>query len=414
MVQVKYLNQIKEIEINMIHKRIGYIQEEILNIFNIMIYNIEYTIIIHKNGIIYLGDDNIDTSYTEYFDNILKNHNINIEDIEYFEIVERFRDENGNVIKNNKYIDNYNNFLTKKSEDEYDSYFESLIQRNNNRDIINPLSILSNTMPISILPLIPMRLSTIGLNSVVINQGEEEKNNEEEERNVRIPLTPIENNLINSLMSQLAEEFEVEEAELEENELEEENETNEFIYSSNHFRNENLPNLPTHVSHIFGMFNSPYNNVRYMNGINPIFMNNMNNMNNMNHNLFDFNHSFQMRYQFGNQLRDIFNGTFGSTMNDIKVTLTEEEYKNIETKKYSEYNNDEKCKMCSNEMCIICNDEFKEDDIVKITKCKHVLHDECLKPWLLKESKKCPVCRMELGQGKAHIDDEEEETKENE
>jgi hypothetical protein len=96
-------------------------------------------------------------------------------------------------------------------------------------------------------------------------------------------------------------------------------------------------------------------------------------------------------------------------MNDVKVTLTEEEYNNIETQKYS---TEEKCIDEECKMCIICNDEFKEDDIVKITKCKHVLHDECLKPWLLKESKKCPVCRMELGTGKAHID--EEETKEDE
>ena len=172
----------------------------------------------------------------------------------------------------------------------------------------------------------------------------------------------------------------------EEEEKEEEEESNIFMYSSNEYINENLPNLPTHVSQLFGILNSPYNNVNSMN------------------NLFDFNNSFRMRYQFSNNLRNIFEGTLGQNLDDVKVTLTEEEYNNIETKRYIEYNSEEKCKMC-----IICNDEFKEDDIIKITQCKHVLHDECLKPWLLKESKKCPVCRMELGSGKAHIEEEEKE-----
>ncbi len=446
-IPIKYLGQTQNIEINDTHKRIGYIQDEILNKFSLMIYNIEYTKLVHKNGTIYLGndtesteDDLLDTSYTRYFDIVLKNHNINLETIEYFEIEDRHRDEHGNVIKTNKYIDNYNKFLTKKSEDEYDSYFESMIQQNNNirntpLHIMNLLNTPSqiNVIPISsILPSIPMSLNRIirsqtnnisqnnsTLNSENNNETNIENNNNEtniennnnetniennneveERQNIRAPLTSIENNLINTLMSQLAQEFENnDEIEYEEEE-EEENESNVFMYSSSEYRNENLPNLPTHVSQLFGMLNSPYNN-------SPMIINSMNN------NLFDFNHSFRMRYQFSNNLRNIFNGTLGpfssTNMNDIKVTLTEEEYNNIETKKY--------CECCSKEdeyskMCIICNDDFKEDDIVKITKCKHVLHDECLKPWLLKESKKCPVCRMELGVGKAHI--EEEESKEDE
>lgn len=406
LIQIKYLNETKNIEINDIHKRIGYIQEDILNIFTLMIYNIEYTKLVHKNGTIYLGketeineDDTLDTSYICYFDIMLKNYDIKMEDILYFEIEDRHRDENGNVIKNNKYIDNYNKFLTKKSEDEYDSYFETMIQRNTELSQSNPMINLLSIPLNTILPSIPMSLNRVVQEETNSTQ---EANSIEEDRNVRAPLTSIENNLINTLMNQLAEEFQNEvsfEDEIEDTESmeEDEAEVNIFAYSSNDYRNENLPNLPTHVSHLFGMLNSPYN-------VNPLTVNSMN------HNLFDFNHSFRMRYQFSNNLRNIFNGTlgpFGSTMNDIKVTLTEEEYNNIETTKYNEYENNEKCKMC-----IICNDEFKEDDIIKITKCKHVLHDECLKPWLLKESKKCPVCRMELGEGKAHID--EEETKEDE
>ena len=79
----------------------------------------------------------------------------------------------------------------------------------------------------------------------------------------------------------------------------------------------------------------------------------------------------------------------------VKVVLTEEEYEEIEKKKYAEYDNH-----TDHQVCVICSDHFQEHDMICITKCKHLLHDECLKPWLTKESKYCPVCRCELGSGK--------------
>ncbi len=432
---IKYLENRQNIEISNTHKRIGYIQDEILNKFSLMIYNIEYTKVVYQNGTIYLGnyheDDNLDTSYIKYFDSILENHNINLENILYFEIEERHRDEKGNVIKKNKYIDNYNEFLIKKSEDEYNTYFENMVQQNNIVSRINyenPINIFESiSLEPFIIPSTPIifnRVFNIETNNIENNSNEINSNENEEVRNIRPALTSIENELISILMNQIANEIETnvndeveeeneiveEENEIveEENEIvEEENEIveeeNIFIHSSNEYRNENLPNLPTHVSQLFGIMNSPYNN--------PLFMNNISGLNMIGNNLFDLNGSFRFRYMFNDQIRNIFNGTLesnGSLMNDIKVTLTEEEYNNIETKKYYE--------CCCNEneeqslkICIICNDEFKENDIVKMTKCKHVLHDECLKPWLLKESKKCPVCRMELGVGKAHIEEESKE-----
>jgi hypothetical protein len=122
----------------------------------------------------------------------------------------------------------------------------------------------------------------------------------------------------------------------------------------------------------------------------------------------ELSHGFQVRYLFDNgseilnMLQEIQNQNHG-TMSDIKVTLTNEEYDSIQTERFEE------CKENMNStICIICNDEFQKDDIVKITKCSHVIHDECLKPWLLNESKKCPVCRAELGTGRAHLEDETE------
>ncbi len=430
--QIKYLNETKNIEINDTHKRIGYIQDEILNKFSLMIYNIEYTTLVHKNGTIYFGndtestgDDNMNTSYICYFDIVLKNYNINMEDILYFEIEDRHRDEDGNVIKNNKYIDNYNKFLTKKAEDEYDSYFENMVQEENN--YVNQIRTLSSLNPLlanqpSLMP-VQLILPPIQIN---MNQSQNEDIQNEHIQNdhnqndhiqndhiqnednhmIRNQFTVFEENMINNLMNQLANEIEnsmENEEEIGVEEVEEEEDIrNVFMYSSNDYRNENMPNLPTHISHLLGMMNNPYNEI---NNILPLSGSTLFNSTHL-------SNPFRLRYTFSDNIRNIFNGTFGSNgsaMSDVKVTLTEDEYNHIETKKY--------CECCSKEeedskICIICNDEFKEDDIIKITKCKHVLHDECLKPWLLKESKKCPVCRMELGVGKAHIEEESKEDEE--
>lgn len=106
-------------------------------------------------------------------------------------------------------------------------------------------------------------------------------------------------------------------------------------------------------------------------------------------------------------------------MEDIKVTLTDAEYEEIPTKPFGECSTEEQE---AQPICIICSDNFTKEDQVKITKCHHIIHDRCLRPWLLKESKKCPVCRCELAKGVAHLsgqeepdsddDDEEEEEEE--
>lgn len=43
--------------------------------------------------------------------------------------------------------------------------------------------------------------------------------------------------------------------------------------------------------------------------------------------------------------------------------------------------------------CSICIDDFNEESNIRIIKCKHIFHKDCIDPWLLKESYKCPVCR---------------------
>ncbi|OAQ33341.1 hypothetical protein K457DRAFT_152907 [Linnemannia elongata AG-77] len=56
--------------------------------------------------------------------------------------------------------------------------------------------------------------------------------------------------------------------------------------------------------------------------------------------------------------------------------------------------------------CSVCKDEFaKEDNLLQLP-CKHIFHEDCIKPWL-KVSGTCPTCRFSLvgGQDSQHTGD---------
>lgn len=46
-------------------------------------------------------------------------------------------------------------------------------------------------------------------------------------------------------------------------------------------------------------------------------------------------------------------------------------------------------------MCAICLERFKENEMVKVLKCKHMFHEKCLVPWL-KKRRTCPTCRRSV------------------
>ena len=41
--------------------------------------------------------------------------------------------------------------------------------------------------------------------------------------------------------------------------------------------------------------------------------------------------------------------------------------------------------------CGICRDDFQDGETVKVLKCQHLFHRECLGQWLI-SNKKCPIC----------------------
>ena len=46
--------------------------------------------------------------------------------------------------------------------------------------------------------------------------------------------------------------------------------------------------------------------------------------------------------------------------------------------------------------CVICVDEFIEEDQVRVLPCNHVFHPQCIDEWLVNHSSLCPLCKKEV------------------
>jgi hypothetical protein len=77
-------------------------------------------------------------------------------------------------------------------------------------------------------------------------------------------------------------------------------------------------------------------------------------------------------------------------LDDVKVTLSEEEFSKLKRIKIDDGN-----KETYNSKCTVCLDEFEIDQNVVLLKCKHYFHDECIRSWLTKQSTKCCTCRFD-------------------
>ena len=69
-------------------------------------------------------------------------------------------------------------------------------------------------------------------------------------------------------------------------------------------------------------------------------------------------------------------------LDDVKVTMNKDEFSKLKTFE----NNQE-------QSCSICLDSLKNKKVTEL-KCQHIFHNECIHPWLTKQSVKCPICRM--------------------
>lgn len=85
-----------------------------------------------------------------------------------------------------------------------------------------------------------------------------------------------------------------------------------------------------------------------------------------------------------------FNENFNENFEDVKVTLTPEEFNNFNKIQISNDNYENYKKQCN-----ICIEDYKINDFVTELPCKHLFHKECIENWLCKEKISCPVCRKD-------------------
>ncbi|OIT39856.1 putative e3 ubiquitin-protein ligase hip1 [Nicotiana attenuata] len=48
------------------------------------------------------------------------------------------------------------------------------------------------------------------------------------------------------------------------------------------------------------------------------------------------------------------------------------------------------------EICVICQGEYVNDEIIGTLECGHEYHISCIKKWLLRGKKTCPICRSSV------------------
>ena len=302
-------------------KEIGYIQENILKMYNLIIYNIEYTKIKIENKEFILGID--DLEFKNKLNDFLNDNNY--EEIECIEIIERKRDENGNVIKENLIIDKFNSWFQEKESTEYVENFNNRlrnIQEFNNR-ILNVDNIFSSNN----INILSRRL--VQTPSHTNNNQENQNNNIENQNNIN----DDENILINNENNNTV----VDDQDNNENAVNgsennnENNHLNENLENIDENINRNLDSIQQNVNTFLeDLLNddniSNLNNNDFLNIINNNIQNRINNLNNNNNNF--------------NNIIDIQLNNNENNINNSHQSINNEEINNEENNN-EEINNEE-------------------------------------------------------------------------
>lgn len=86
---------------------------------------------------------------------------------------------------------------------------------------------------------------------------------------------------------------------------------------------------------------------------------------------------------------------------DVPLPMTSDALASLPEKRYSELTN-----TSMNDICSVCQENFNNDEIVKILPCNHYFHKDCIEQWLSNYHHKCPICRMPCGDHRALLDSE--------
>jgi hypothetical protein len=87
-------------------------------------------------------------------------------------------------------------------------------------------------------------------------------------------------------------------------------------------------------------------------------------------------------------------------MEDVKLVVNPDVLEKIPKSKYVEL--EDKIKSM-NIACTVCQDDFNNEDIVRILPCEHIYHPDCIDDWLKGHSYKCPCCRKPAAEHSAKI-----------
>ncbi len=76
-------------------------------------------------------------------------------------------------------------------------------------------------------------------------------------------------------------------------------------------------------------------------------------------------------------------------LEDVKVTLSEDEFNKLDLVTDKDLINGKQCNICLEDLT---EEELSNNTLIQL-KCKHIYHNGCIKEWLTKQSTKCPSCR---------------------
>lgn len=101
----------------------------------------------------------------------------------------------------------------------------------------------------------------------------------------------------------------------------------------------------------------------------------------------------------------------------VRVPLDTKEFKELKRVNYGEIKNEKKLiasikdnkseqkhEAKHNDMCPICQTEFKDSEPIIILPCHHIGHIDCITPWLTQYNHTCPICKSECGKGSPMLD----------
>ena len=74
-------------------------------------------------------------------------------------------------------------------------------------------------------------------------------------------------------------------------------------------------------------------------------------------------------------------------LDDVKITLTKEQFDTFEKKDLLQIENTTNCS--------ICMEDYTNDKKVVLLKCNHYYHESCIQNWLCNEKVTCPICRKD-------------------